>query len=318
MFLAKSFSQFSRVRFNAVAPGLLKTSASAGIPGYVDSYLYAEQATLRKQAVQTEEVANVAAFLLSPRSSGINAQSIVVDAGMSINYFDRDLVRRAMRPSELPLPGSSDEPGPARQCAAGTVEARSVVFGHQAALPIDGQHQRVDARADAQQGDVVAGLRWPCSMPRAIVSGRATEPVLPSVSNVAKSIAGSRPSDSSISLRCAAPTWWQNVLSISARDQPASLEKGGKRGDAGGDAFVHQPLANRSASAGACRRRPLRRGRCGKDRGRRCGPGPWRPAGGCRCGSARDRSSSTAALAEPIVSEAMASLTCRASATCRR
>ena len=51
-FLAKSFSQFSQVRFNAVAPGLLKTSASAGIPGYVDSYLYAEQATLRKQAVQ--------------------------------------------------------------------------------------------------------------------------------------------------------------------------------------------------------------------------------------------------------------------------
>jgi enoyl-[acyl-carrier protein] reductase I len=97
-FLAKSFSQFSRVRFNAVAPGLLKTSASAGIPGYVDSYLYAEQATLRKQAVRTEEVAHAAAFLLSPRASGINAQSIVVDAGMSINYFDRDLVRRTMRP----------------------------------------------------------------------------------------------------------------------------------------------------------------------------------------------------------------------------
>jgi len=98
VFLAKSFSQFSRVRFNAVAPGLLKTSASAGIPGYVDSYLYAEQVTLRKQAVQTEEAAAVAAFLLSPRSSGINAQHLVVDAGMSTNYFDRDLVRRAMRP----------------------------------------------------------------------------------------------------------------------------------------------------------------------------------------------------------------------------
>jgi enoyl-[acyl-carrier protein] reductase I len=93
-FLAKSFSEFSRVRFNAVCPGLLKTSASAGIPGYVDSYLYAEQATLRKQAVQTEEVANATAFLLSPRSSGINAQGLVIDAGMSINYFDRNLVNR--------------------------------------------------------------------------------------------------------------------------------------------------------------------------------------------------------------------------------
>jgi len=95
-FLAKSFSRFSRVRFNAVSPGLLKTSASAGIPGYVDSYLYAEQATLRKQAVQTEEVASVAAFLLSPRSSGINAQRIVVDAGMAINYFDRELIHRVI------------------------------------------------------------------------------------------------------------------------------------------------------------------------------------------------------------------------------
>jgi len=93
-FLAKSFSKFSAVRFNAVSPGLLKTSASAGIPGYVDSYLYAEQATLRNRAVQTEEVANAAAFLLSPRSSGINAQGIVIDAGMSVNYFDDNLIHR--------------------------------------------------------------------------------------------------------------------------------------------------------------------------------------------------------------------------------
>jgi len=97
-FLAKSFSQFSRVRFNAVAPGLLKTSASAGIPGYVDAYLYAEQVIPRKEAVRTEEAANAVAFLLSPRSSGINAQRIVVDAGMAVNYFDRELIRRAMRP----------------------------------------------------------------------------------------------------------------------------------------------------------------------------------------------------------------------------
>ncbi len=100
VFLAKSFSQFSRIRFNAVAPGLLKTSSSAGIPGYVDAYLYAEQATLRKRAVETEEVARAAAFLLSPASSGINAQQIVVDAGMSVNYFDRELIHRALRPDD--------------------------------------------------------------------------------------------------------------------------------------------------------------------------------------------------------------------------
>lgn len=93
-FLAKAFSKFSAVRFNAVCPGLLKSSASAGIPGYVDSYLYAEEATLRKKAVQTGEVADTVAFLLSSRSSGINAQGIVIDAGMSTNYFDADLVNR--------------------------------------------------------------------------------------------------------------------------------------------------------------------------------------------------------------------------------
>lgn len=96
-FLAKSFSRFSQVRFNAVGPSLLKTSASAGIPGYIDSYLYAEQIIPRKEALQTEEAASVAVFLLSPRSSGIQAQNLIVDAGMSINYFDADLIQRAMR-----------------------------------------------------------------------------------------------------------------------------------------------------------------------------------------------------------------------------
>ena len=97
-FLAKSFSEFSEIRFNAVGPGLLKTSASAGIPGYVDAYLYAEDVIPRHRAVQTQEAANVAVFLLSPRSSGVNAQKIVVDAGMEINYFDRDVVKRKPEP----------------------------------------------------------------------------------------------------------------------------------------------------------------------------------------------------------------------------
>jgi enoyl-[acyl-carrier protein] reductase I len=97
-FLAKSFSAFSNVRFNAVSPGLLKTSASAGIPGYIDSYLIAEQFTLRKKALTTLEAANVAAFLLSERSSGVNCQGIVVDAGMAVNYFDKDVMKRALRP----------------------------------------------------------------------------------------------------------------------------------------------------------------------------------------------------------------------------
>jgi enoyl-[acyl-carrier protein] reductase I len=96
-FLAKSFSRFSRVRFNAVKSGPLKTSASAGIPGYIDNYLFTETATLRKQSVQTQEAADAAVYLLSPRASGINAQGIVVDAGMEVNYFDEDIVKRVVK-----------------------------------------------------------------------------------------------------------------------------------------------------------------------------------------------------------------------------
>jgi enoyl-[acyl-carrier protein] reductase I len=95
-FLAKSFSGFSNIRFNAVCPGLLKTSASAGIPGYVDSYLYAEKLTLRKRGLQTKEIADIAAFLLSERSSAITAQSIIADGGMGINYFDADIIAKVV------------------------------------------------------------------------------------------------------------------------------------------------------------------------------------------------------------------------------
>ncbi|MDP6624869.1 MAG: SDR family oxidoreductase [Nitrospinota bacterium] len=96
-FLAKSFSAFSEIRFNAVCAGLLKTSASAGIPGYLDYYLHAEQLTLKKKALATAEVARAAVFLLSRASTGINAQGIVLDAGMSVNYFDKDIVKKTTR-----------------------------------------------------------------------------------------------------------------------------------------------------------------------------------------------------------------------------
>jgi enoyl-[acyl-carrier protein] reductase I len=91
-YLAKSFSEHSEVRFNAVCSGPLKTSASAGIPGYIDSYLFAEQLTMRHRALETQEVANTVVFLLSSLSSGINASNIIVDAGMNANYFDSKVV----------------------------------------------------------------------------------------------------------------------------------------------------------------------------------------------------------------------------------
>ena len=96
-FLAKSFSADTEVRFNVVGSGPLKTSASAGIPGYLESYLYAEKLTFRKRNLSTQEVADAALFLLSPRSSGINGTTLVVDAGLGCNYFDQEIIRLAMR-----------------------------------------------------------------------------------------------------------------------------------------------------------------------------------------------------------------------------
>ncbi|HTB80728.1 MAG TPA: SDR family oxidoreductase [Opitutaceae bacterium] len=97
-FLAKSFSSGSEVRFNVIGAGPLKTSASAGIPGYLESYLYAEKMTFRKRALTTQEVANAVLFLLSERSSGLNGTTLVVDAGLGSNYFDQEVIRLAMRP----------------------------------------------------------------------------------------------------------------------------------------------------------------------------------------------------------------------------
>jgi len=96
VFLSKSFAERG-VRFNAVGAGPLKTASSAGIPGYLESYLYAESATLRKRALETGEVADAVTYLLSPRSSGFVAQTLVLDAGMGVNWFDKALVERAMR-----------------------------------------------------------------------------------------------------------------------------------------------------------------------------------------------------------------------------
>jgi enoyl-[acyl-carrier protein] reductase I len=64
----------------------------------MENYLYAERLTFRKEALKTEEVASTITFLLSPASSGINGEEIIVDAGLGMNAFDSDVVKSAMRP----------------------------------------------------------------------------------------------------------------------------------------------------------------------------------------------------------------------------
>lgn len=92
-YLAKSLSQNTNIRVNAVQAGPLKTSASAGIPNYLENYFFSEALTMRKKSLSTQEVANTACFLLNEISSGINAGGIRIDAGMQANYFDQDVVK---------------------------------------------------------------------------------------------------------------------------------------------------------------------------------------------------------------------------------
>jgi enoyl-[acyl-carrier protein] reductase I len=108
-FLAKSFSADTAVRFNAIGAGPLKTSASAGIPGYLESYLYAEKLTFRKKNLETQEVANAVLFLLSDRSSGVNGTTLVVDAGLGSNYFDKEIIGLAMRLQTTASPSQISE-----------------------------------------------------------------------------------------------------------------------------------------------------------------------------------------------------------------
>ena len=77
-------------RFRALMGPLLRTP-SQGADTMV--WLAAD-----RRALETKEVADATLYLLSPRSSGINAQGLVVDAGMGVNAFDERVIRRASRP----------------------------------------------------------------------------------------------------------------------------------------------------------------------------------------------------------------------------
>ncbi|MBF0465587.1 MAG: SDR family oxidoreductase [Nitrospirae bacterium] len=92
VYLAQSFSQFSQVRFNVVSSNVIRTSSAAGIPDFIKLSLYTDALTFRKAAIETKEIANVIAFLLSGSSSAINGQSVIADAGMIVNPFDREVV----------------------------------------------------------------------------------------------------------------------------------------------------------------------------------------------------------------------------------
>jgi enoyl-[acyl-carrier protein] reductase I len=72
------------VRVNAISAGPIKTLAASGIKGFSKLLDFAEQHAPMRRNVTTEEVGNVAAFMLSDMASGITGEITYVDAGFSI------------------------------------------------------------------------------------------------------------------------------------------------------------------------------------------------------------------------------------------
>jgi enoyl-[acyl-carrier protein] reductase I len=72
------------VRVNAISAGPIKTLAAAGISGFSSILnVYRDRAPLRRN-VETVEVAEAAAFLLSDAGKGITGEVMMVDAGFHV------------------------------------------------------------------------------------------------------------------------------------------------------------------------------------------------------------------------------------------
>jgi enoyl-[acyl-carrier protein] reductase I len=72
------------VRVNAVSAGPIKTLAAAGIKGFSSIlHVYPDRAPLRRN-VETSEVAEACAFLLSDAAKGVTGEVLMVDAGYHV------------------------------------------------------------------------------------------------------------------------------------------------------------------------------------------------------------------------------------------
>lgn len=76
------------IRSNTICPGMIRTPLSAAF--YAEPGLEARRAamTASRRVGETGDIANAAAFLLSPRSSYINASDIAVNGGMDAMLMD--------------------------------------------------------------------------------------------------------------------------------------------------------------------------------------------------------------------------------------
>jgi enoyl-[acyl-carrier protein] reductase I len=72
------------IRVNAISAGPIKTLAAAGIGNFGKLLAFSERLSPLRRNVTTDEVGNVAAFLLSDLASGMTGEITYVDAGFNV------------------------------------------------------------------------------------------------------------------------------------------------------------------------------------------------------------------------------------------
>ena len=82
-YLADSLGE-EEIRVNAISAGPIKTLAAAGISGFNKILDIYKEKSLLKKNITSDDVANVAYFLISDLSSSVTGQTIYVDNGFNV------------------------------------------------------------------------------------------------------------------------------------------------------------------------------------------------------------------------------------------